>query len=106
MYILAPTPKYKLLNALLASGASEAFREPVDWRGLGLNDYPSVIKRPMDLGTVKRRLEQGAYSSAEACAADVRLIWDNCRTYNGGGVPVKLHKVCVWRVGGEWGREG
>ncbi|CAM9169572.1 unnamed protein product [Ectocarpus sp. 6 AP-2014] len=47
----------------------------------------------MDLGTVKLRLERGAYPTAEDCAADVRLIWDNCRTYNTGGVPRDLHKA-------------
>ncbi|CAM9985545.1 unnamed protein product, partial [Ectocarpus sp. 12 AP-2014] len=82
-----------LIDSLLGSADSEAFREPVDWRGLGLHDYPNLIKRPMDLGTVKLRLERGAYPTAEACAADVRLIWDNCRTYNTGGVPRDLHKA-------------
>ncbi|CAM9904629.1 unnamed protein product, partial [Hapterophycus canaliculatus] len=88
-----PARKTQLINSLLASADSEAFREPVDWRGLGLHDYPTIIKRPMDLGTVKLRLERGAYPSAEACAADVRLIWENCRTYNAGGEPRKLHKA-------------
>lgn len=88
-----PRPKPQLINSLLASADSEAFREPVNWRALGLHDYPTIIKRPMDLGTVKLRLERGAYPTAEACAADVRLIWENCRTYNAGGVPRKLHKV-------------
>ncbi|CAM9301380.1 unnamed protein product [Scytosiphon promiscuus] len=83
----------KLINSLLASADSEAFREPVDWRSLGLHDYPTIIKRPMDLGTVKLRLERGAYETADACAADVRLIWENCRTYNSGGEPRKLHKA-------------
>ncbi|CAM9937293.1 unnamed protein product [Pylaiella littoralis] len=83
----------KLIDSLLSSADAEAFREPVDWRGLGLDDYPTVIKRPMDLGTVKLRLERGAYPTAEACAADVRLVWENCRAYNTGGVPVKLHKA-------------
>ncbi|CBN76767.1 hypothetical protein Esi_0000_0593 [Ectocarpus siliculosus] len=82
-----------LIDSLLGSADSEAFREPVDWRGLGLHDYPNLIKRPMDLGTVKVRLERGTYPTAEACAADVRLIWDNCRTYNTGGVPRDLHKA-------------
>ncbi|CAM9629715.1 unnamed protein product [Ascophyllum nodosum] len=83
----------KIIDSLLASADSIAFREPVDWRGLGLHDYPVVIKNPMDLGTVKLRLQQGAYSGADVFAADVRLIWDNCRTYNCGGVPRKLHKA-------------
>lgn len=83
----------QLINSLLSSADAEAFRDPVDWRGLGLHDYPHIIKRPMDLGTVKLRLERGSYATAEACAADVRLIWENCRTYNTGGVPRNLHKV-------------
>lgn len=83
----------QLINSLLSSADAEAFRDPVDWRGLGLDDYPHVIKRPMDLGTVKLRLARGAYPTAEACAADVRLIWENCRTYNTGGVPRNLHKA-------------
>eukprot|EP00903_Cladosiphon_okamuranus_P008922 g8540.t1 len=83
----------KLIDSLLGSVDAEAFRDPVDWRGLGLHDYPHIIKRPMDLGTVKLRLERGAYPTAEACAADVRLIWENCRTYNTGGVPRNLHKA-------------
>ena len=33
----------------------------VDPVKLGLPDYFDVIKQPMDLGTIKRRLEQGTY---------------------------------------------
>lgn len=33
----------------------DAFLEPVDWKALGLTDYPIVIKQPMDLGTIKVR---------------------------------------------------
>eukprot|EP00665_Eupelagonemidae_sp_cell47_P000112 gene111-7904_t len=31
------------------------FGEPVDWKALGLTDYPLVVKRPMDLGTILKR---------------------------------------------------
>ena len=34
------------------------FRKPVDWRILGLDDYPQVIAKPMDLGTVKQKIER------------------------------------------------
>ena len=36
----------------------------------------------MDLGTVKKKLERGQYGNAAECAADIRLIWDNCKLYN------------------------
>lgn len=28
------------------------FRYPVNWKEMGLLDYPTVIKQPMDLGTI------------------------------------------------------
>ncbi|MGK3752747.1 MAG: hypothetical protein ACI8RD_005052 [Bacillariaceae sp.] len=58
------------------------FSEPVDWRGLELFDYPKIISNMMDLGTIKRRLERGAYLNAHLVAEDVRLVWKNCMTYN------------------------
>jgi len=59
-----------------------AFLEPVDWKALGIKDYPTIIKRPMDLGTVMKRLEAGQYSSVLDVAADVDLVWNNAMTYN------------------------
>mmetsp|Transcript_13569 Transcript_13569/g.19940 ORF Transcript_13569/g.19940 Transcript_13569/m.19940 type:complete len:199 (-) Transcript_13569:198-794(-) len=61
---------------------SEPFLAPVDWRGLGLPDYPKIIKKPMDLGTVKNKLKTGRYHSLQDCADDVRLVWKNCMKYN------------------------
>ena len=49
------------------------FREPVDWRGLGLYDYPQVISKPMDLLTVKQTIEKNGYKSINDCADDARF---------------------------------
>ena len=35
----------KVVNYLLSRGDAAPFAEPVDWRGLGLYDYPKVIKK-------------------------------------------------------------
>jgi len=75
----------KLVQGLIAKQDAIVFREPVDWRGLGLFDYPQIIKKPMDLGTVKRKLDNGEYRAPAECASDVRLIWENCMTYNQDG---------------------
>mmetsp|Transcript_6384 Transcript_6384/g.7912 ORF Transcript_6384/g.7912 Transcript_6384/m.7912 type:complete len:232 (+) Transcript_6384:50-745(+) len=72
----------KLVNYLISRADSGPFREPVDFRGLGLWDYPKVIDKPMDLGTVKRKLERNKYKNANECAEDIRQIWTNCKTYN------------------------
>ena len=58
------------------------FLDPVDWKSLGIKDYPTIIKRPMDLGTVMKRLEAGQYSSVLDVASDVDLVWSNAMTYN------------------------
>jgi hypothetical protein len=57
----------------------------VDWKGLGLADYPQIVKQPMDLSTVMKRLTSNSYSSIDKAADDVRLIWKNCMAYNADG---------------------
>lgn len=57
------------------------FDAPVD--GAKVPDYYTVVKDPMDMGTVKRNLESGAYGDATAFLADLRLVWHNCAVYNG-----------------------
>jgi len=42
-----------VLQELMDKPESEPFNVPVDWKGLGLPDYPKIIKKPMDLGTIK-----------------------------------------------------
>ena len=39
----------------------------------------------MDLGTIKKRLDKGKYSNAAVCSDDIRLVWENCMTYNADG---------------------
>lgn len=35
--------------------------EPIEPERFGLEDYFKIIKKPMDLGTIKRKLETGKY---------------------------------------------
>mmetsp|Transcript_13452 Transcript_13452/g.15418 ORF Transcript_13452/g.15418 Transcript_13452/m.15418 type:complete len:233 (-) Transcript_13452:65-763(-) len=74
-----------LLQALYDNTDSEEFRNPVDVKGLGLNDYFDIIKNPMDLGTVKKNLKANKYKFVEDCLNDIQLIWDNCKQYNAEG---------------------
>jgi len=61
------------------------FNSPVDPDELGLPDYFEIIKKPMDLGTVQKRVESGAYHDIPAFEADVMLTFDNAMTYNEDG---------------------
>nr|prf RING3 protein [Homo sapiens] len=58
------------------------FYKPVDASALGLHDYHDIIKHPMDLSTVKRKMENRDYRDAQEFAADVRLMFSNCYKYN------------------------
>ncbi|KAL3276448.1 hypothetical protein HHI36_011829 [Cryptolaemus montrouzieri] len=58
------------------------FYKPVDAELLGLHDYHQIIKKPMDLGTVKQKMDNREYRTAQEFASDVRLIFTNCYKYN------------------------
>uniref|UniRef100_A0A3Q2XQ35 Bromodomain-containing protein 2 n=1 Tax=Hippocampus comes TaxID=109280 RepID=A0A3Q2XQ35_HIPCM len=58
------------------------FYTPVDTVALALHDYHDIIKQPMDLGTIKKKMEQREYAFAKEFAADVRLMFSNCYKYN------------------------
>ncbi|KAM6975308.1 bromodomain-containing protein 3-like [Tautogolabrus adspersus] len=58
------------------------FYKPVDVEALQLKDYHEIIKYPMDLSTVKKKMNGGEYQDAQSFAADVRLIFSNCYKYN------------------------
>ena len=75
----------KLLNKLMSRKDSEFFREPVDWKELGLLDYPAIIKHPMDLKTIRDKLDNGRYPKQSDFASDVRLTCMNALTYNAPG---------------------
>lgn len=79
---------YKLICIMMSRTECEPFRVPVDWQGMGLIDYPEIVKSPMDLGTVKANIEGDKYLSVEDIAADVRLVWSNCMLYNSTGSEV------------------
>lgn len=71
-----------IIQSLLNNSESVEFRQPVDWKGFGLIDYPLIVKMPMDLGTVRKKLINGKYETVEAVLDDMQLIWDNCKVYN------------------------
>ena len=50
-----------VLQKLLDDNDSIEFRQPVDWKYLGLTDYPLIVKNPIDLGSIKKNLLVGKY---------------------------------------------
>merc|ERR1719282_1529887 len=58
------------------------FYKPVDTEQLDLHDYKQVIKKPMDLGTVRTKMEGREHRVPTEFATDMRLIFTNCYKYN------------------------
>ncbi|XP_057952445.1 transcription factor GTE4-like [Malania oleifera] len=85
---------FKSCNTLLAKLMKHkhgwVFNVPVDVKGLGLHDYYTIIKQPMDLGTVKSKLSKNWYKSPREFAEDVRLTFCNAMTYNPRGQNVHI----------------
>lgn len=79
-----------LLGKLMKHQYGWVFNEPVDVKKLMLHDYYKIIKRPMDLGTVKSRLKKNWYKSPKEFAEDVRLTFNNAMTYNEKGQDVHI----------------
>ncbi|KAK8691321.1 hypothetical protein V6N13_074835 [Hibiscus sabdariffa] len=79
-----------LLGKLMKHKFSWVFNKPVDVMGLGLHDYYTIVKHPMDLGTVKTRLNKNWYKSPGEFAEDVRLTFSNAMLYNPKGQDVHI----------------
>lgn len=77
-----------LLQRLMKHKNAWVFNVPVDVNALGLHDYFDIIKAPMDLGTVKSRLDKNFYQSPMEFMVDVRLTFRNAMTYNPKGQDV------------------
>ncbi|XP_051923861.1 bromodomain-containing protein 3-like isoform X2 [Hippocampus zosterae] len=58
------------------------FYKPVDAEALELHDYHDIIKHPMDLSTVRKKMDKGEYCDPQSFATDVRLMFSNCYKYN------------------------
>ncbi|KAL9183138.1 hypothetical protein ACHAXT_004925 [Thalassiosira profunda] len=75
----------ELLKGLQNHTHGWVFNTPVDPVELGLPDYFEVIEKPMDLGTVKKQLENNVYKSLKEVERDVNLTFDNAMLYNPDG---------------------
>jgi hypothetical protein len=86
----APAPDWPAragaaLRALAAEDVAFPFLEPVP---LDVPGYHEEISSPMDLSTVQLRLQNGQYADPSRMAADLALIWANCRAFNRPDAPV------------------
>ncbi|KAA8526140.1 hypothetical protein F0562_007760 [Nyssa sinensis] len=83
-----------LLKAIHDHPDAWPFKEPVD--GRDVPDYYEIIKDPMDLKTMSKRVEsEQYYVTFEMFVADVRRMFANARTYNS---PETIYYKCATRL--------
>lgn len=80
-----------LVHRLIVYDFGFMFQDPVDTQ---IPTYTTIVKRPMDLGTISSKLEQGLYKEcvrtrescfddiALAALQDLELVWHNCFLFN------------------------
>lgn len=72
----------KLLNEKLKNmRESNVFKKPVNKKQF--KDYYTVIRKPMDLETISKKIAAHKYHSRADFIADISLIATNCEQYNG-----------------------
>lgn len=69
------------------------FRQPVDPQVLGIPDYFDIVKKPMDLSTIKKKLDIGKYTDPWEYVDDVWLMFDNAWLYN--KKTSRVYKYCT-----------
>ncbi|XP_030590923.1 CREB binding protein b isoform X3 [Archocentrus centrarchus] len=69
------------------------FRQPVDPMLLGIPDYFDIVKNPIDLSTIKRKLDTGQYQEPWQYVEDVWLMFNNAWLYN--RKTSRVYKYCT-----------
>lgn len=75
----------QVLTRLKRNSNAPPFLEPVDPVKLDIPDYPLKIKHPMDLLSIRKKLDSKVYSHPGEFDADVKLMFNNCYVYNPEG---------------------
>ena len=103
---LAKQPKRSPVYPVMLTLLTEMQNSPSNWPFLQpvnrkeVPDYYEVIAEPMDLSTMEVKLENNAYETLDDFIYDCRLIFNNCRQYNGESTTFyknanKLEKVLI-----------
>lgn len=73
----------KALHDLCRSADARFYKIPVDYVSLNLPSYPEVVKQPMDISTMRKKLGDRVYRSVTEIEGDFELMVQNSVTFNG-----------------------
>ncbi|XP_058032629.1 bromodomain testis-specific protein [Ahaetulla prasina] len=92
-----------VMKAMWRHNFSWPFHQPVDAESLKLPDYYNIVKEPMDLTTIQKRLEHQYYTCAAECIENFKTMFANCYLYNKPGDDIvfmaqELEKVFLQKI--------
>jgi len=70
-----------ILTEMQNHAAAWPFVQPVNKEEVP--DYYTVVQEPMDLSTMEQKLDSDQYTTPDEFVRDAKLIFNNCRAYNG-----------------------
>ena len=72
-----------MMMTLSRNSNAYIFLEPVNVEILNIPDYFTIVKKPMDFGTIKSKLKEQRYANITEFMEDLELVFYNCKLYNG-----------------------
>ena len=72
-----------IIDKLINWAICAPFVDPVDITKEEAPDYYEIIKNPICLSEIKRKMQAGEYTSLSEYEKDVNLVWSNAVEYNG-----------------------
>jgi len=75
---------------------SPAFHRPVNAAALKLRDYYTIIKKPMDLGSILTQCLLGEYDTFHELIADLERVFNNAMCYNPKGHVIHSMASDLW----------
>ena len=89
----------ELINQLEDSPLAIEFGDPFPWRKMGLVDYFTIVKKPMDFRTLRKKLGvRGKHKKYKNFFKDLQRIWDNCKIYQPKGSRMYRHAEIMEKV--------
>lgn len=88
----------KLLSILLKQPDLSIFRNPVETKKPGMEKYLDIIKEPMDLSTLQRKLRNGCIPTISEFRRSLALIWTNSETFWGPDDVITKSALNIKRV--------
>jgi hypothetical protein len=85
----------EIIDKLWSHPISEPFTYELNEETLGdlYKQYMDIIKTPIDLDTIKKKVERNGYDSFNSFNKDINLMFYNCRLFNERGSPLYIQGI-------------